>query len=42
MRHPVDRPLDGLDDPECNQIFTKFVRDLIKLFPETATTWRGN
>ena len=40
--HPVDRPLDGLDDPECNQIFTKFVRDLIKLFPETVATWQGN
>jgi ubiquinone/menaquinone biosynthesis C-methylase UbiE len=40
--HPVDRPLDMLDNPERNQIFTKFVRDLIELFPETATTWRGN
>jgi ubiquinone/menaquinone biosynthesis C-methylase UbiE len=40
--HPVNRPLDMLDNPERNQIFTKFVRDLIELFPETATTWRGN
>jgi ubiquinone/menaquinone biosynthesis C-methylase UbiE len=40
--HPADRPLDMLGDPERNQIFTKFVRDLIELFPETATTWRGN
>jgi len=40
--HPVDRPLDMLGDPERNQIFTKFVRALIELFPETATTSRGN
>jgi len=39
--HPVNRPLDMMADPERNQIFTKFVRDLIELFPETATTWKA-
>ena len=38
--HPVDTPLDMLGEPECNQIFTKFVRDLLELFPGTDTTWR--
>jgi hypothetical protein len=40
--HPVKTPLDKLDEPDRNQIFTEFVRDLIELFPETATTWQGN
>ena len=40
--HPVNTPLDKLDDPDRNQIFTEFVRDLIELFPETVATWQGN
>ena len=32
--HPVDKPLDTLREPERNQVFTTFVRDLMRFFPD--------
>ena len=32
--HPADQPLDLLDPPKQNQIFTELVRDLVSLLPE--------
>lgn len=40
--HPVNEPLDLLDAPVQNQVFTKLVHDLVEFFPESESNPASN